>query len=73
MGFIGRSTSKFALPLFAIYPQEKTEVEGGQEGEESRTPLWAKPGPDADGGWEECKESEPPMGRAVPPCKVCEV
>lgn len=27
-------------------------------------------GPDADGGWEETKESEPPMGRHVPVCKV---
>ncbi|CAN0173957.1 unnamed protein product, partial [Ectocarpus sp. 4 AP-2014] len=46
------------------------EKEKETEAKESRNPLWAKPGPDADGGWEECKESEPPMGRAVPPCKV---
>lgn len=46
--------------------------EGNEARQDSRSPLplWAKPGPDPNGGWEECKESEPPMGKAALPCKV---
>ncbi|CAM9518644.1 unnamed protein product, partial [Scytosiphon promiscuus] len=52
---------------------EGTREEEGKSDEpgDANPPSRGKPpGPDTDGGWEECKESEPPMGRPVPPCKI---
>lgn len=57
----------FVCVLVCCFFPQKTAGNGGGP---SGAPAWSRPGPDADGGWEECKESEPPMGRVVPFCKV---
>lgn len=56
--------------FISLCPYPRQVLENSEDGTAPSSQSSRRQGPDEDGGWEEMKESEPPMGRLVPLCKV---